>query len=283
MHLIDLYPGLTVFQSSYAGWRLNSGILAAGDGVVLIDPGVLPDEIAEIRAAVGGRPVHYVVHSHHHSDHSFGLSAWAGAPRIAHRLYQAFEESALQVEAFAGTISERQGIQWEPPVRYLPPTRAVEGPQPLDEMLLPGWEIIPAPGHSPDLITLYHAESRTLWSSDIVADLQDIPTLWDGSPQEALDTLANLSRMAIDVLVPGHGTPATTPEQVAAYFEANRAYLLDLQALVRYMQQAHRSLDDAVVEGLKAAPDATWKLACEVNVKRAWSEALRLAAAPVAD
>jgi cyclase len=272
MERYDLGHGLTVFQSRASNWRLNCGVLAGEDGVLLIDPGVLPDELAALRAFIGKRPVRWILNTHYHGDHLFGLSAWPDVDRIASASAVQFDMTARRVTHSAARLGEALGVQWDPPVVYLPPTRLIYGAEPLDAVHFPGWQLMHAPGHSPDLLALHHPEAGLLWAGDIVTAPDDYPTLWDGAPTTAIETLLDLIYLRPTAVVPGHGAPAVGAEQANDYICDTYDYLCALRNMVTALAAQGKSMDDAINEELRDAPDA-WRDALSMNVRRAWAEA----------
>ncbi len=66
----------------------NVAFLATDEGVLVVDSGTTPEEgkciVAEI-ARISGKPIRYIVLTHYHGDHTFGLQAYpASAVIIAH-------------------------------------------------------------------------------------------------------------------------------------------------------------------------------------------------------
>ncbi|MCU0820903.1 MAG: MBL fold metallo-hydrolase, partial [Spirochaetes bacterium] len=82
----------------------------------------------------------------------------------------------------------------------------------FDGMDLPGhtgWRIIFTPGHSPNCISLYNEETKSLFSGDALITIDGRISrsivVWDGAAYDR--TINRLKSLKIDNLYPGHGDP----------------------------------------------------------------------------
>ncbi len=102
-----------------------------------------------------------------------------------------------------------------------------------------------APGHSPNMLTVYEPASATLWAADVLSDVE-IPSIIDdlASYERTLSALAGLE---IRTLVPGHGTATDDRAEIARRLDEDRAYLARAPRDDRLPRSSSgRSLDETV-------------------------------------
>lgn len=177
---------------SYREPRCTTTLLRTADHVVVVDPGLRPEQMGQVldqRAGLAPDAVDIVFLTHFHGDHRYGLSAFPGA-----RWYMAPEEIRYwQAKSGAGT-----------------PERELLGElRPAPNELLPSVRVIATPGH-----TLHHAsllfesdQARVAIAGD-AAMTRDFfshrdfyfNTVDDAAALSSIDLLQRES----DIIVPGH-------------------------------------------------------------------------------
>ncbi len=245
-------PSLAVLQTRTMSY--NAGVFIGGVEALLVDPGLLPDEIDRIKAHVyvrGARPTHLVV-THSHWDHVLGPEYFPGVPVVQ-------QQESVAVLAESGTHIEHQVTEWERQsgVRRDMPFLMHEPDQTFAERLElrvgdKTIELLHAPGHAPEQLVVYDRAEQLLWAADMLSDIE-IPFVMDNlkSYRRTLDRLAQLE---VTALVPGHGRPASGQAEVRARFDADRTYLVELQRRVEAAATAGRS----VAEALSSCADMTF-------------------------
>ena len=221
--LTEVADGVWVRQSEWV-WT-NSIVVRGEDGLILVDPGVLGSEMAELADEVDrlGVPVFAGFSTHPHWDHLLWHERFGDVPRYA---------TAAGVEVAKETREQQQEGAAEEGGPDIPlDLIALVTPLPADGGPVPG-EIIEHQAHSPGHAAILLEDRRVLLAGDMLSDVL-IP-LFDprqddqlGAYESALDRLGEAIDK-IDVMVPGHGSVARGPE-ISARLEADRAYVSALR------------------------------------------------------
>ncbi len=219
------------------GWlSANNVLLFDGGEAALVDSGYVshaPQTVALVRAALDGRRLGRLINTHSHSDHIGG--------------------NASVQRAFGCSITvpvgmERAVTHWDEAALLLS-TAAQAGERfQVDATLAPGehflageleWQAIAAPGHDMDALAYYSAERRILMSGDALWRdgfgilFADVLGTGDGLG-EARRTLEGISRLAVDVVIPGHGAPfAEFDDALERAFARLRAFEADGARMAR--------------------------------------------------
>lgn len=178
----------------------NWTYLIAGDRPLLIDAGVgEPEHLDAIAVAAADGPADVVV-THGHSDHA------SGAPMIRLRWPAA--------RFFKHPWPERDtSVPW---LTIADGETVITGAGPL--------EVLHTPGHSPDHVALWHADSRTLFVGDLLqlGTTVFIPASSGGSLADYLASLERLRQLSPARAWPAHGPVIEDPLALIQYYLDHR-------------------------------------------------------------
>ena len=219
-------------------WALeivNVYLLRRGDGCVLIDAGLKTEkslgalEEALARLGLGWRSIREIVISHTHPDHvgaAAEIRRRSGAPVRMHPTEAALVAPRDGSDFFAKTETylRENGVPREHILALKKKARAVADSM---ERFVPDQEIgagdavsydggrldvLVTPGHSPALLSFYNIDAKLLLSTDMLLE-QITPHIgvhpfYTGDPlSEYLESLARLSGLAVERVLPSHGGP----------------------------------------------------------------------------
>jgi glyoxylase-like metal-dependent hydrolase (beta-lactamase superfamily II) len=218
----------------------NAGFVVTPDGVLVVDAlgsPVLARELLEEIRRITPAPVRYVVLTHYHADHIYGLQVFkeAGAILIAHRDAQWYlnsENAELRLKA----SREEMAPAIDANTRLVAADRWLDGPTTLQ---LGGMDFVlqpVGPGHTPEDLVVWVPQRRLLFAGDLVfrGRVPFVGQADSGRWIQALDTLLGFDA---ELIVPGHG-PATTSAR--ADLQMTRDYLVYLR---KTMGDAARNMD----------------------------------------
>jgi glyoxylase-like metal-dependent hydrolase (beta-lactamase superfamily II) len=272
----DLGGGIRVRRS--AAYAMNSVLLLDREHTVIVDPGVLPSELDDMKRAVDEAAPEQVTlfFTHAHWDHVLGLPWWPKARIVAHDRFGAeVRRDRAKILDEATKLAAEHGEQWSAGFEPFVPHEPMSG---MRFAKLGSWRVVwrDAPGHCDSSLNLHLPEARTLLAGDMLSDIE-IP--WLNRPPAAyratLEALVPLAANdAIETLIPGHGAIARSAEAVRARLRRDLDYLDALEAGVTEAKSAGLSLEraqEALREpGFDVADAAFMAPVHRGNVKLAW-------------
>ena len=219
----------------------NAGFVVTDDGVVVIDalgsPALADELLAEIRR-VTPQPVRYVIVTHYHADHIYGLQALkaAGATILAHsagRVYLNSDTAQKRLEASRIELSP-----WvDDKTRLVPADQWIDGEE--TRLRVGSFDFLVrhvGPAHTPEDVVVFVPQLGVLFSGDLFFRGR-IPFVGQADSRLWIASLERLIDYKPRVVVPGHGPVSTEP---MADLQLTRDYLLHLR---QTMGEATRNLE----------------------------------------
>ncbi len=244
---VQVAPGAYMVQGQSAlgssanrNFISNAAFVVTPEGVLLVDalgsPALARELLAEIRR-ITPAPLRYVVVTHYHADHIYGLQVFkeAGATIIAHRdgaLYLNSETAALRLEASREELAPAVDAD----TRLIAADRWIDAPTTLQ---LGGMDFVlqPAgPAHTAEDLVVWVPQLKLLLAGDLVFRGR-IPFVGQADSGRWITALDTLLRFDAQVIVPGHGPVSNSAR---ADLEMTRDYLVFLR---KSMGEAARNMD----------------------------------------
>jgi glyoxylase-like metal-dependent hydrolase (beta-lactamase superfamily II) len=234
--LRQVAEGVLIHESEFC--QSNAVVVQGRAGVLLIDPGILGDEMAAIADDVRelGQPVVAAFSTHPHWDHVLWHARFGAPPRYG------------TARCAAAVRDEMSDAGWEARIaEWIPPDIAEQMSWDLFGLITglpaetaripwdgPGVRIVEHQAHAPGHAALLIEERGVLVAGDMLSDVL-IPMLdLDDTADPIEDYLAALRLLEgvagdVDVLVPGHGSIGGA-DQAHARIDQDRAYVHAVRA-----------------------------------------------------
>ncbi len=208
----------------------NAGFVVTDDGVVVVDalgsPPLATELLAQIRR-VTAQPVRYVIVTHYHADHIYGLQVFkaAGATILA---YDSGREYLNSDTAQQRLQASRQDLApWvDDKTHLVSADRWLEDEE--TRLRVGSYEFIirhVGPAHTPEDVVVYVPKLGVLFSGDLVFRGR-IPFVGQADSRLWIASLGRLIDYHPRLVLPGHGPPSTDP---MADLVLTRDYLLYLR------------------------------------------------------
>ena len=193
----------------------NAGFIVTDDGVVVVDalgsPALAEELLAEIRR-VTSQPVRYVIVTHYHADHIYGLQAFkaAGATILAHaegREYLNSDTAQKRLEA-----SRKELGPWvDGKTQLVPADRWLD--QDETRLRVGSYDILirhVGPAHTPEDLVVFVPKLGVLFSGDLFFRGR-IPFVGQADSRLWIASLERLIDYKPRLVIPGHGPASLDP------------------------------------------------------------------------
>lgn len=196
-------------QHDGSWWINNTGFMVGSRGVVSIDACSTEARTRAYLATIAkvtDRPVHTLINTHHHGDHTFGNYLFPTATIVG----QERSRAALQAWGLPGSSPFWTEVEWghielAPPFLTFEESVTVHVDDLRCEVLHMG-----LPAHTDNDSIVWLPERKLLFSGDLLFH-SGTPFMFQGSIGGALETLAAVEELCPETIVPGHG-PVCGPE-----------------------------------------------------------------------
>ena len=219
----ELAPGVFMVQGlselgspANQNFISNAGFVITPEGVVVIDALGSPELARRLLAEIQKRtslPVKWVILTHYHADHIYGLQVLkeAGAQILAHERAREYLNSE---SAAARLLASRQTLKpWiDEHTRLVSADRWIQGPQTLT---LGGIDIQVhpvGPSHTAEDLVIYVPSRKVLFAGDLVFRNR-IPFVGQADSRRWVLALDRLLAFDAQVIVPGHGPETRDAKQ----------------------------------------------------------------------
>ena len=219
----------------------NAGFVVTDDGVVVVDalgsPTLAQELLAEIKR-VTPQPVRYVIVTHYHADHIYGLQTFkaAGATVLAHakgREYLNSETARQRLQACRVELAPWINATTE----LLEADRWLDQPQTDVKVGSYDFQIsYVGPAHTPEDLVVFVPQLGVLFSGDLFFQGR-IPFVGQADSRLWISSLTRLMKYQPKLVIPGHGPASTDPMKDMAM---TRDYL---EVLRTSMGEAARNLE----------------------------------------
>lgn len=206
--LEEVSEGIFAYVQPDGGWCVNNpGFILGPDGVVLIDTCFTEARTRALMSTIRSfseLPVHTVINTHHHGDHTWGNCFLPGATIIGHsKCRTEMIATGLGLKAIFPGVEVGDVTIVPPGVTFEDRLDVYVGDLKLELHYV-------GPAHTVSDIVVWVPERKVLFTGDVVFN-KVTPLFLQGCITPYYDVLNRLRAFGAETLVPGHG-PLCGPE-----------------------------------------------------------------------
>lgn len=219
----------------------NAGFVVTDDGVVVVDalgsPELATELLSEIQR-ITSQPVRYVIATHYHADHIYGLQTLvqAGAKVLAHasaREYLNSDTAQKRLETSRIELAPWVNVD----THLVPADQWLEGKE--SRLRVGGLDFVIAhvgPAHTPEDVVVMVPQLGVLFVGDLFFRGR-IPFVGQADSRLWIESLNRIMQFQPSIVIPGHGPVSTDP---MADMTLTRDYLLYLR---KTMSESAKNLE----------------------------------------
>lgn len=262
---IKQVPGTPIYYStgnpgipgkSNEGNTSNAGFIVTSDGIAVFDALGTPSHgwaLLQAIRKIGDKPVRYVIASHYHADHIYGLQAFKDHTQaliVAQERAAEYKENEETADEKADArLDQRRGalFPWvNDKTRVVPPDITFKDRMTI---VLGGRRLTllyAGPAHSSSDSMMMVEPDGVLFAGDIVQNSR-IPFMNsdDVSTTQWLNSLAEVEKLDPKFIIPGHGKSSTQAKEAIAF---TRDYIQYVRAAMAKAVQNWVDFDTAYAE-----------------------------------
>ena len=232
--LRQLIPGYYVFSST----SFNSGVIATGNGVIVLDALTSEAIARKEREAIASQikqPVRFLVSSTFHNNYTWGNVAYSDVVKIGHEDYRT--DLLAQMQRDQVSPGEQQARL--PQITYRDRLTIHLGGKEIQVLYL-------GKGHTRSDSIIFVPQDRIAYVSELYfSDL--FLYINDGYGVSWIKTLDAIQALPADIFVPGHGPIPEDPKETRQGLHRFRQMLVDLRDAVQKEIDRGASEDQAAV------------------------------------
>jgi len=259
--LRQLIPGYYVFSST----SFNSGVIATGDGVIVLDALTSEAIARKEREAIATQikqPVRFLVSSTFHNNYTWGNVAYPDVVKIGHADYRT--DLLAQMQRDQVSPGEQQARL--PQITYRDRLTIHLGGKEIQVLHL-------GKGHTRSDSIIFVPQDRIAYVSELYFSDQFL-YINDGYGVSWLKTLDAIEALPADIFVPGHGPIPEDPKETRQGLHRFRQMLVDLRDAVQKEIDRGATEDQAVaaIKFPQYEQMQGYKSQREVGVRRTYRE-----------
>lgn len=234
-----LMGSIELLTEKNRGFNGNAGFVVTPEGVVVIDTLGTPQlgsRMIETIRSVTGRPIRYVIITHNHPDHYYGVNAFRAIPGVEIITHQGLK-GYIESDRMEQSVAYRREMLEDDMVDFAgvaPDIVVTQPPYEAYHFSLGGRKFAAyntGRHHSDGDLLVHQVDEDIVWASDLVFN-QRVTFIGEGDSKQALAGLDWLEKHFSDaaLMVPGHGSAQTAPfpmlEQTRSYIDRLRKIMI---------------------------------------------------------